>query len=98
MKDYDIAETSYRNGYAAGLAAAGIAPIQWRDEANVHFDPQDGEDYLVTFREFPTRPFLWRDCVLAVVGRDNFTVWLWCPIQIPSPDFCEIGGSCGEQN
>lgn len=95
MKDYDATEVAFNNGKAKGdaegyergfgdgLAAAGIAPVQWRDVRDVPFKPDEDTDYLLILAEFRRQAFRWKDPILQIIGREKFRVLFWCPIQMP---------------
>lgn len=76
-------QKGYERGFGDGLAAAGIAPIQWRDVRDVPFKPEDGTDYLVILQEIRGRALCWDDSILRIIGREKYTVLFWCPIQMP---------------
>lgn len=100
MKEYDATEVAFKNGheqgevkgyergFADGLAAAGIAPVQWRDVCDVPFDPEGDADYLLICDGFSDQAFRWKELILHdrllhLVGRERFRVLFWCPIQFP---------------
>lgn len=95
MKEYDATEVAFKNGheqgevkgyergFADGLAAAGIAPVQWRNVSDVPFDPEEDADYLLICDGFSGQAFRWKDPILQIIGREKFRVLFWCPIQFP---------------
>lgn len=84
-------EDGVKAGYAAGLEASGIAPIQWRDADTVPLKPEFGTDYLVlTSIIDPTdgeksihpcakiyHPFTYDDAEM----KPNIA--FWCPVTMP---------------
>lgn len=84
MKEYDATEVAYKNGFGAGfaegLAAAGIAPIQWRDAAKCPFQPEDDEEYFVIL-EGSDR---WYWCRYDMLDPfDASKVRFWVPMVLP---------------
>lgn len=82
------------DGYAEGIRAAGIAPIQWRDARVCPFKPVAGVQYIVLTEiidpadgEVKVNPspkifcILWVDPDVSVAS-----IRYWCPIQIPEDD------------
>lgn len=97
MDEYTATETAYKNGRAAGfadgLAAAGIAPIQWRDARDLPL-PERGDVILWTadgdFRSGQITRSGRAGYVHLVVDRLGTAVWIpagavafWCPVQPP---------------
>ena len=96
MKEYDISEVAYKNGYSAGfgdgLAAAGIAPIQWVDASKVPFEPQPLTDYALIFKRQSDIAMIWTSGLIFALGLNPDDVLFWCPVNIPDPPEAEIAG------
>lgn len=89
MKDYDATEVAYKNGFGAGfaegLAAAGIAPIQWRDAAKCPFKPESGTEYFVVLDG--STEWIW-----YAHGLPTENVRFWVPMVLP----IEVSGETEE--
>lgn len=85
------AAESYSAGFADGLKASGIAPIQWRDADDVPLRPEFGTDYLVLTSIIDPHdgersinpcakiyhPFTYDDAEM----KPNIA--FWCPVTMP---------------
>lgn len=90
MHEYDATELAFRNGeergylrgFADGIHASGIAPIQWRDAKKYPFKPEPEKYYIVIFEnDADWYTFLLNDDLLGV--DDPSTVRFWVPMELP---------------
>ena len=80
----EAAKRGYRRGFGDGLAAAGIAPVQWRSSEEVPFVPGIDTDYLLIFRRCPDTPVMWTHWMIYAAGVRQEDVLFWCPVQLPA--------------
>ena len=110
MKDYDATEVAFKNGqkkgdsegyqrgFGDGLAAAGIAPIQWVDGRILPFKPEKRTDYVLIFRRQSDLALVWTAELISAVGLNPDDVLFWCPVNYPDVDEEDgEGGSCDVQ-
>ena len=83
----------YADGFADGLAAAGIAPIQWRDTRILPFAPEPRTDYALIFKRQSDIALIWTSGMIYAAGVNPDDVLFWCPVNIPDPIDDEEGGA-----
>lgn len=91
MHEYDATEFAFRNGeergylrgFADGIHASGIAPIQWRDAKKYPFQPETEMDYLVVTGDEYGSHFLWMWESDDTGNGDPSTVLFWVPVEFP---------------
>lgn len=100
MRDHDATEAAYKNGRAAGfadgIAAAGIAPVQWRSVRDVPL-PDGGDVILWTadgdYRAGQIAHSRRFGFVHLITDRYGGHAWIradavthWSPVQKPEDD------------
>lgn len=92
MKEYDATEVAFKNGeskgysrgFADGMNAAGIAPIQWRDAKKYPFVPEAGTEYFVILNGEDGWCWYQFDEFDQLSPVDTSDVRFWVPMVLPA--------------